>query len=93
VVSEYGFPLKSLFEQIRAQDANVEFQPDLWRAVLMTGHYASISGPVVRNYSITPVPAPANIRVSSLGESHPQALAEPDVNLSAHPAPIIEPRP
>jgi hypothetical protein len=38
VVSEYGFPLKSLFEQIRAQDANVEFQPDLWRAVLMTGH-------------------------------------------------------
>ena len=22
------------------------------------------------------------------GESHPQALAEPDVNLSAHPAPI-----
>jgi hypothetical protein len=29
------------------------------------------------------------IWVSSPGESHPQALAEPDVNLSAHPAPII----
>jgi hypothetical protein len=29
--------------------------------------------------------------VSSPGESHPQALSEPDVNLSAHPAPIIQP--
>jgi hypothetical protein len=30
--------------------------------------------------------------VSSPEESHPRALAEPDVNLSAHPAPIIEPQ-
>jgi len=29
---------------------------------------------------------------SSPGESHPQALSEPDVNLSAHPAPIIQPQ-
>jgi hypothetical protein len=29
--------------------------------------------------------------VSSAGDSHPRALAEPDVNLSAHPAPITEP--
>ena len=29
--------------------------------------------------------------VSSRGESHPPALAEPDVNLSAHPAPIAQP--
>jgi len=29
--------------------------------------------------------------VSSPGESHPEALAEPDLNLSAHPAPIIQP--
>ena len=29
--------------------------------------------------------------VSSPGESHPKALAEPDLNLSAHPAPIIQP--
>ena len=28
--------------------------------------------------------------VSSPRESHPQALSEPDVNLSAHPAPIIQ---
>ncbi len=32
-----------------------------------------------------------NVGVSSPRESHPRALAEPDVNLSAHPAPIIEP--
>ncbi len=32
-----------------------------------------------------------NFRVSSPRESHPQALSEPDVNLSAHPAPIIQP--
>ncbi|MCL4490767.1 MAG: HD domain-containing protein [Nitrospirae bacterium] len=32
-----------------------------------------------------------DIGVSRPGESHPQPLAEPDVNLSAHPAPIIQP--
>ena len=31
-------------------------------------------------------------RVSGAGELHPRALAEPDVNLSAHTAPIAEPR-
>ena len=29
--------------------------------------------------------------VSGRGESHPPALSEPDVNLSTHPAPIIQP--
>ena len=28
---------------------------------------------------------------SSPGESHPQALTDPDVSLSAHPAPIVQP--
>jgi len=28
-------------------------------------------------------------RVSGAGEFHPRALAEPDVSLSAHPAPVI----
>jgi hypothetical protein len=30
--------------------------------------------------------------VSSAGESHPHALAEPYVNVSAHTAPAVEPR-
>ena len=30
-------------------------------------------------------------RVSSPGEPHPEALAEPHVNVSAHTAPIIQP--
>ncbi len=30
-------------------------------------------------------------RVSSPGEFHPKALVEPDVTLSSHPAPIIQP--
>ena len=30
-------------------------------------------------------------RVSGAGELHPRALAEPDMNLSAHTAPIAEP--
>ena len=29
---------------------------------------------------------------SSAGESHPHALTDPDVNLSAHPAPLIQPQ-
>ena len=36
---------------------------------------------------------PNCIWVSSPRESHPRALAEPDVNLSVHPAPITEPPP
>jgi len=30
-------------------------------------------------------------QVSSPGGFHPQALSEPDLNLSIHPAPIIQP--
>jgi hypothetical protein len=30
--------------------------------------------------------------VSSPGEFHPQALSEPDLRLSPHPAPIIQPQ-
>src|SRR3954447_12682127 len=30
-------------------------------------------------------------KVSGRGDSHPPALAEPDVNLSTHPAPIAQP--
>ena len=33
-----------------------------------------------------------DVWVSRPGESHPWPLAEPDVNLSAHPAPIIQPQ-
>ena len=36
--------------------------------------------------------SPSDARESSPGESHPQALAEPYVNVSAHTAPIIQPR-
>ena len=36
---------------------------------------------------------PSARKLSSPGESHPQALPEPDVNLSAHPAPIVQPMP
>ena len=32
----------------------------------------------------------SQLRVSSPRESHPQALPEPDVNLSIHPAPIVQ---
>ena len=32
----------------------------------------------------------ADNKSSSPGESHPQALTEPDVNLSAHPALIVQ---
>jgi hypothetical protein len=34
---------------------------------------------------------PGSGRVSSPGEFHPEALAEPSVNLSIHWAPIIQP--
>ncbi|MCX6055789.1 MAG: hypothetical protein NTZ74_12930, partial [Chloroflexi bacterium] len=31
-------------------------------------------------------------KVSGPRESHPRALSEPDMNLSAHPAPVIQPQ-
>ena len=36
--------------------------------------------------------ANVNVAVSSPGESHPEALSEPYVNVSAHTAPALEPR-
>ena len=35
-------------------------------------------------------PLPDHLRVSSRAGSHRPALAEPDLNLSAHPAPIAQ---
>src|SRR5262249_3823025 len=34
----------------------------------------------------------ADDKSSGAGESHPHALTDPDVNLSAHPAPIVQPQ-
>src|SRR5215475_7099869 len=34
----------------------------------------------------------ADDKSSSAGESHPHALTDPDVNLAAHPAPIVQPQ-
>ncbi len=33
---------------------------------------------------------PIERQVSGAGESHPRALPEPDMNLSTHPAPIVQ---
>jgi hypothetical protein len=38
------------------------------------------------------VSASAKVKVSSPGESHPEALSEPCLNVSAHTAPAMEPR-
>jgi hypothetical protein len=35
----------------------------------------------------------ASDKSSRPGESHPQALTDPDVNVSAHPAPTVQPPP
>ena len=54
---------------------------------LHTAPQAFAHGPDV-NRKPPPSAARTHMRVSSPGELHPEALAEPDVNLSAHPAPI-----
>src|SRR5450432_2300961 len=38
------------------------------------------------------LPVVRNVKVSGPGESHPEALSEPYLNLSAHTAPVMEPR-
>jgi hypothetical protein len=44
------------------------------------------------HHSLTRPPAAnVNITVSSAGESHPDALSDPYVNLAAHTAPVMEP--
>jgi hypothetical protein len=60
---------------------------------LSVGHLATMfeaitAGNVHRDRPVGPT---TMHRVSSRGESHPPALAEPDMNLSTHPAPIIQP--
>jgi hypothetical protein len=60
---------------------NLEFQLNFDKA-FDAGHYPFSGSPASHK----------NKKVSSPGESHFQALSEPDVNLSAHPAPIIQPK-
>ncbi|PNQ05494.1 hypothetical protein RM69_04530, partial [Mesotoga sp. SC_NapDC3] len=45
----------------------------------------------VLSFFPTPNPGLLLFLVSSPGGFHPQALSEPDLNLSIHPAPIIQP--
>ena len=44
-----------------------------------------------RDGHLPQLPITANDLVSSPGEFHPEALAEPYVNVSIHTAPIIQP--
>ena len=50
-------------------------------------HHLTRPFPCLRRMSAT-----ENHEVSSPGESHPEALSEPYLNLSAHTAPVVEPR-
>ena len=48
---------------------------------------------VPHRISLFPSAANKNDKVSGGGELHPSALAEPDMNLSTHPAPVVQPWP
>ena len=52
------------------------------------------NGLVGERWAISPMPThdSESLRVSSPGESHPEALAELYVSLSTHTAPVMEPR-
>jgi len=59
-----------------------EYQLELWRQILIEflSQCLCLCFPSVTK----------DHEVSRPGESHPQALSEPDVNVSAHPAPITQ---
>jgi hypothetical protein len=64
------------------------FAPGVPDRDLCLGHY-----PARPHQCLGRVSAAENDEVSRAGESHPRALAEPDVRLSPYPAPIVQPRP
>ena len=54
--------------------------------------YMQQNGRVIFDYQWQPIIFDCTTsKVSGRGESHPPALAEPDLNLSTHPAPIAQP--
>ena len=66
-------------------------QPRLVRMQFQTELYQPLLKITQEPFGISPV-LKAQHKVSSADESHPDALAEPYVNLSAHTAPAMEPR-
>jgi hypothetical protein len=52
---------------------------------------ARVALAVAERHDLVEEGRPPQMAVSGRGESHPPALAEPDVNVSAHPAPIAQP--
>jgi len=65
----------------QARLVRMEFQPELLQAVPPFRKEPLRVGTMLESHD----------RVSRPGESHPQALAEPYMNVSAHTAPVIQP--
>ena len=85
-------PLKMIAEKVKAFSGNTRIHQSGFIRVQSKSSFCGqpteeIQGPA--GFGLT---AAQDHKVSSPGESHPQALSEPDVNLSAHPAPIIQPQ-
>jgi hypothetical protein len=67
----------------QASLVRLEFQPELLQTVLPFPQKTLGVGLMLESRD----------EVSGGGESHPSALAQPDMNLSTHPAPVVQPGP
>ncbi len=89
-VERLGLPFSSLFPVLLgklpkldpARLVRMPFQPELSQSLPQLLQESFRFLPVLESHD----------EVSSPGESHPEALAEPCWNVSAHTAPIMEPR-
>jgi hypothetical protein len=64
--------------------------PGLVWVQLKTQRCQDLSRPAAGRFGLLSSAAKDDV-VSGRGESHPPALSEPDVNVSAHPAPTVQP--
>ena len=78
--------LKALNDLDEAQHEGILGFMVVWAVTVFISLSGAVGGASILGYAFISGLA----RVSSPRESHPQALPEPDVNLSIHPAPIVQ---
>ena len=89
-VERFGFPL-SAPSSIPGRKASELDETGLPRVELQPEALQAFLEGIMEAFGVL-LMLEADYESSSPGESHPQALTEPDVNLSAHPALIVQPR-
>lgn len=91
VITEHGYLFITQQKQNKGHPLTYRGIYEVFRRVMKKSGISFTFHDARHSFITKLVESGMDIRVSRPRESHPQSLSEPDLNLSAHPAPIIQP--